>query len=161
MLWPKLNISYRNLALISLTTFHYSDVIMSKISSQITSLTTVYSTVHSGTDKRKHQSSASLAFVRRIRRWPVNSPHKGQLTRKMFPFDDVIMSIAIRIRWQSFLAVFHILIILMKWWLQHFALKHNTRTASKRFMQTTSKTKYITINHNHKQQGKMSKWAVA
>ena len=41
--------------------------------------------------QRKHQSSASLAFVRRIHRRPVNSPHKGPVTRKMFPFDDVIM----------------------------------------------------------------------
>ena len=29
--------------------------------------------------------------VRGIHRWPVNSPHKGPVTRKMFPFDDVIM----------------------------------------------------------------------
>ena len=41
--------------------------------------------------KKKNQSSASLAFVRGIHRWPVNSPHKGPVTRKMFPFDDVIM----------------------------------------------------------------------
>ena len=41
--------------------------------------------------KRKHQCSASLAFVRGIHRWPVNSPHKGPVTRKMFPFDDVFM----------------------------------------------------------------------
>ena len=41
---------------------------------------------------RKHQSSASQAFVRGIHRWPVNSPHKGPVTRKMFPFEDVIMS---------------------------------------------------------------------
>ena len=40
---------------------------------------------------KKHQSSASLAFVRGIHRWPVNSPHKWPVTRKMFPFDDVIM----------------------------------------------------------------------
>ena len=40
---------------------------------------------------KKHQSSASLAFVRGIHRWPVNSPHKGPVTRNMFPFDDVIM----------------------------------------------------------------------
>ena len=39
----------------------------------------------------KHQSSVSLAFVRGIHRWPVNSPHKWPVTRKMFPFDDVIM----------------------------------------------------------------------
>ena len=27
-----------------------------------------------------------------IHRWPVNSPHKGPVTRKRFPFDDVIMN---------------------------------------------------------------------
>ena len=70
---------------------HYSDVIMSAMASQITSLTIVYSSVYSGADQWKHQSSASLAFVRIIHRWPVNSPHKGPVTRKMFPFDDVIM----------------------------------------------------------------------
>ena len=42
-------------------------------------------------DQRKHQSSASLDFVRRIHWWPMNSPHKGPVTRKMFPFDDVIV----------------------------------------------------------------------
>ena len=71
---------------------HYCDVVMGAMSSQITSLTIVYSIVHSGADQRKHQSSASLAFVRGIHRWPVNSPHKGPVTRKMFPFDDVIMN---------------------------------------------------------------------
>ena len=45
----------------------------------------------SGTDQRKHQSSTSLAFVWGIHRGPVNSPHKWPVTRKMFPFDDVIM----------------------------------------------------------------------
>ena len=64
---------------------------MGEIASQITSLTIVYSTVYSGADQRKHQSSVSLAFVWRIHRWPVNSPHKWSVTRKMFPFDDVIM----------------------------------------------------------------------
>ena len=48
---------------------------MSAMASQITSLTMVNSTVYSGADQRKHQSSASLAFVRGIHRWPVNSPH--------------------------------------------------------------------------------------
>ena len=48
---------------------HYYDVIMSLMVSQITSLTIVYSTVYSVTDQRKHQSSASLAFVRGIHRW--------------------------------------------------------------------------------------------
>ena len=70
---------------------HYNDVIMGTIASQITSLTIVYSTVYSDADQRKHQSSASLAFVRGIHRGPVNSPHKWPVTRKMFPFDDVIM----------------------------------------------------------------------
>ena len=70
---------------------HYSDVIMSMMTSQITCLTTVYSTIYSGADRRKHQSSSSLAFVRGIHLWPVNSPHKkGPVTLKMFPFDDVI-----------------------------------------------------------------------
>ena len=73
---------------------HYNDVIMRAIASQIISLTIVYSTIYSGTDERKqHQSSASLAFVRGLHRWPVNSPHKGPVTRKMFPFDDVIMNL--------------------------------------------------------------------
>ena len=67
---------------------HYSDIVMSAMSSQITSLTIVYSTVYSGADQRTHQNSASLAFVRGIHRWPVNSPHKGPVTGKMFPFDD-------------------------------------------------------------------------
>ena len=70
---------------------HYYDVIMGAIASQITSITIVYSAVYSDADQRKHQSSASLAFVQGIHRWPVNSPHKGLVTRKMFPFDDVIM----------------------------------------------------------------------
>ena len=39
----------------------------------------------------KHQSSALLAFVRGIHRWPVNSPHKGPVTGKIFPFYDFIM----------------------------------------------------------------------
>ena len=76
------------------TTFmeHYGDVIMDAIAYQITSLTIVYSTVYSDADQRKHQSSASLAFVRGIHRGPVNSPHNWPVTRKMLPFDDVIMS---------------------------------------------------------------------
>ena len=74
---------------------HYNDVIMGAMTSQITSLTIVYSTVYSDADQRKHQSSASLAFVRGIQRWPVNSPHKGPVTRKMFPLGDVIMGMCL------------------------------------------------------------------
>ena len=72
---------------------HYDDVIMVAVASQITSLTIFYSTVYSDADQRKHQSSASLAFVWGIHRGPVNSPQKWPVTRKMFPFDDVIMSV--------------------------------------------------------------------
>ena len=91
---------------------HYSDVIMGMMASQITSLTIVYSSVCWDAYQRKHQSSASLAFVcgeftsdrwipltrkssaslafvRGIHRWPVNSPNKGPVMRKMFSFDDV------------------------------------------------------------------------
>ena len=71
---------------------HYCDVIMGAMASQITSPTIVCSNVYSGADQRKHQSSASLAFVRGIHRWPVNSPPKWPVTLKMFPFGDVIMS---------------------------------------------------------------------
>ena len=70
---------------------HYRDVIIGSIVSLITSLTSVYSTVHSGADRRKHQSSSSLAFVWGIHRIPVNSPHKWPVTRNMFPLEDVIM----------------------------------------------------------------------
>ena len=73
--------------------FHYDDVIMSTMASQITDLTIVYSTVYSSADRRKHQSSASLAFVQGIHQRPVNSPHKWPVTREVFPFDDVIMSL--------------------------------------------------------------------
>ena len=106
---------------------HYDDVIICATASEITSLTIVYSTVYSGPVERKHQSSASLAFVRGIHRWPVNSPHKcqwrgalafsliwawtkpppppppphkGPVTRKMFPFDDVIMAESMSMPWR-------------------------------------------------------------
>ena len=73
---------------------HHNDVILGPMASQITSLTIVYPNAYSVEHQRKHQSSASLAFVRGIHRRPVNSPHSphiGPVTRKMFPFDDVIM----------------------------------------------------------------------
>ena len=70
---------------------HYNDVIVSAMASQITNFMIVYLTLYSGAGKRKHQSVASLAFVRGVHRWPVNSPYKGPVTRKLFPFDDVIM----------------------------------------------------------------------
>ena len=58
---------------------------MGTIASQITSLTIVSSTAYLDADLRQHQSSVSLAFVRGIH------PHEWPVTRKMFPFDDVIM----------------------------------------------------------------------
>ena len=70
---------------------HYNNVIMGAIASQITSLAIVYSVVYWGADQRQHQSYASLAFVRGIHWGPVNSPHKWPVTRKIFPFDNVIM----------------------------------------------------------------------
>ena len=67
---------------------HYTDVILSAMASHITGVLIVCSIIYSGADQRKHQSSVSLAFVRGIRRWPVNSPHKGAVTRKI-PFYSI------------------------------------------------------------------------
>ena len=53
---------------------HYNDIMMKMMAPQITSPTIVYSTVYSGPNQRKHQSSASLTFVRGIHQWPVNFP---------------------------------------------------------------------------------------
>ena len=68
---------------------------MSAIASQITSVWMICSIVCSGEDHIKHQHAMSQVFVRVIYRWPVDSPHKGLVTRKMFPFDDVIMLFAV------------------------------------------------------------------
>ena len=80
---------------------HYIDVTMGAIASQVSSLTIVYSIVYWDADQRKHQGSASLAFVRGIHRGPVNSPHKWPVTRKMFPFDDAIMFKVDNFTWKS------------------------------------------------------------
>ena len=85
---PPLNSGHRWVIIYHNFIEHYDDVMLA---SQITSLTVVYSIVYSGVNQRKHQSSASLAFAREIHRGPVNFPHKWPVTRKMFPFDDVIM----------------------------------------------------------------------
>ena len=68
------NASYCAIYILHCSQRHYNDVIMSATASQITSPTFVYSTVYSGADEMKHQSSASLAFVRGIHRWLVNFP---------------------------------------------------------------------------------------
>ena len=70
----------------SLATAHYNDVIMSAMASPITSPTSVQSTVYS---RRRSKETSKLCAG--IHRSPVNSPHKGPVTRKMFPFEDVIM----------------------------------------------------------------------
>ena len=86
-----LNTTSQTLWLLNKWSVYYTDVIMGAMASRFTSLAIVYSAVYLGANQRKHQSSASLAFVRGIHRGPVNSPHKGPVTMKMFPFDDVIM----------------------------------------------------------------------
>ena len=70
---------------------HYSDIIMREKASQITVILIVCSNVYPGADQRKDQSSASLAFVRGIHQWLVDSVHKEPVMQKMFPFDDVII----------------------------------------------------------------------
>ena len=87
--------------------WHHNDNIM--ITSQITGILIVCSTICSGEDQNIHQSSASLTFVRGIHRWPVDSPHKGPVMWKMFPFDDVIMDWPANMfqeHWQPLLLVF-------------------------------------------------------
>ena len=88
-----------NVRKVVLSGYHYNDVIMSAVAPQITSLTIIYWTGHSGVDQRKHQSSASLAFVWEFtgHRWI--SRTKG-VTRKIFPFDDGIMMYEI-VHWWS------------------------------------------------------------
>ena len=70
---------------------NYSFLIVGVMASKITSPTIVYSTVYSGADQRTHQCYASLTFC--VGNSPVTGefPHKGPVTRKMSPFDDVIM----------------------------------------------------------------------
>ena len=89
---------------------HYREVIMGTMASQITSLAIVYSIIYSGADQRINQSSAALAFVREIHWWPVNSPHKRPVTRKMLPSDDVIM-----ITWYLSLCLCCYVFMLMIW----------------------------------------------
>ena len=72
---------------------HYGDLITSAMGIQVTGVSIICSAICSGADRRKHQGSASLAFVRGIHQWLVNSPHKGPVTRKLFPFDDVITNV--------------------------------------------------------------------
>ena len=98
---------------------HYIEVIMGTMVSKITSVSMVCSTAHPGINQRKYKSSVSLVFVRGIHWRPVNPSHKGPVTRKMFPFDDVIMILVLshqcvivfkmllRECWEQDLNVFH------------------------------------------------------
>ena len=71
--------------------YHYNDIIMSMMASQITSPMIVYSTVYSGANKKNIKAPHYWPFVWGIHWWPVNSPHKWPVKRKFFPFDDVTM----------------------------------------------------------------------
>ena len=62
---------------------HNNDVIMSAMASKITSLRTFTQPFIQAQNKKKYQSSASLAFVRGIHRSPVNSPHKRPVTGEL------------------------------------------------------------------------------
>ena len=82
-----------NLVLVDTPKHHYHccDVIRSAMAFLIPGVSFVCSIICFGADQRKHQSSTSLAFLRGNLRWPMDSPHKRPVTRKMFPFNDVIM----------------------------------------------------------------------
>ena len=110
---------------------------MSAMASQITSPMIVYSTVYSGADQRKHQSSVSLAFVRGIHRWRVNSPRKGPLTRKMFPFDDVIMGFS-----------FPFTADLDKHFLQVSTCRETLGRATTQFSRSSQASRYVEIYAN-------------
>ena len=86
---------------IELLVFHYNDVIMGAMASQITSVSFVYSLVYSISDRRKHRSPRHWPLCGDFTGGPVISPHKGPVTQKMFPFDDVIIfPVGVRFIWQ-------------------------------------------------------------
>ena len=119
--------------------WHYSEVILGTVVSQITSISIVYSTICSGTDQRKHQSSASLAFVRRIHWWPLNSPHKGPVSWKMFPFDDIIIDLS-HPKWWSFPSLLH-----CHWMMILRSIIHRSQSSLK-MRQSTWWISYISIS---------------
>ena len=99
---------------------NYNDVIIITIASQIFSVSIIYSTVCSGADQIKNQSPASLASVKGIHRWPVNSPHKWLVTWKTFPFDDVIMvqhdhTNATRDKWRAWWSIMYPVGVINVW----------------------------------------------
>ena len=64
---------------------------MGAMMAQITGVSNVCSAICLGADQKKYRSPVSLAFVRGIQLWRVDSIHKGPVTRKLFPFDNVFM----------------------------------------------------------------------
>ena len=89
---------------------YYSDAIMNALAALINGVPIVYTTVCSGADDRKHQSSASLAFVWGIHWWPVNSSHKRWVTQKRFLSDNVIMA-----WWRHQMETFSALLAICAW----------------------------------------------
>ena len=65
---------------------NYDDVIMTTMASHHCLLSRLFGRRSTKTSKHRVTS-----LVRGIHRGPVNSPHKWPVTRKMFPFDDVII----------------------------------------------------------------------
>ena len=108
--------------------YHSSDVIMSAMGSQLTGISIVCSNVCSGADQRKLQSSVSLAFVRGIRRWPVHSPHKGLVTRKILTFDDVTKENSSAYIWFETYHQMHTLSPILRWKLTYFFFQTLSRT---------------------------------
>ena len=89
MLWSQKYTTKRGLYIYDMPRYrifiiHYIDVIMTTVASQITSLAVVYSSVYLDANQRKHQSSASLAFVWGIHRDRWIPRTKGQLRGKCF-----------------------------------------------------------------------------
>ena len=125
---------------------------MSPMASQITSLTVAYSTVYSCTDDWKHLSSASLAFVWGIHRRPMNSPNKWPVTRKIFPFDDVIMIqmfvVYCGLLW--FRLVHTISIAWLLHWHMHGYIIKTTLTNMVGYIAWTHCTLMIWYNHHNK-----------
>ena len=124
----------------------YNDVIMGAMAFQITSLTIVYSNVYSGADQRKHQSSALLAFVRWIHRWPVNSPHKWPVTREILHLmtsswcprsstDGRQFIPNWRVNWYKYN---------LRWWQGYYLIVTNHVLLNVRYLQTWNRTLKIT-----------------
>ena len=69
---------------------HVFTKLMSSITSQFTGKSTVCSTICLGEHGGKHQSPRYWPCASGIHQWPMGSPHKGPVTRKAFPYDDVL-----------------------------------------------------------------------